>query len=113
MSKSQRTKGHNYERFIARWFRDCVGIDAKRRIQSRDGNEAPDVETPFFDVECKKQKAPVVRRALEQATKQARKGRYPVAICKWDDQRNADAVVAMRLEDFGELVREWHERGLR
>ncbi len=53
-----RNKGHNYEREIAAFYRELFG-EAKRGLQSRDGDEAPDVivpQLPGIWVECKRYK---------------------------------------------------------
>jgi hypothetical protein len=55
MGKYQRTKGHNFERLVAKMFRRWWP-EARRGYQYRDGAEAPDVVgTPFW-VECKNHK---------------------------------------------------------
>ena len=52
---SNRTKGHSFERLIARQLRE-FWPDARRGLQYQDGHDCPDVVgTPFF-IECKRMK---------------------------------------------------------
>lgn len=108
---ARRRKGHDYERKIARWLRDCIGLPARRTWQFRSGEEAPDVTAGPFAVETKHQKSPNVRAALEQACASANPGQWPLAVVKWNGMADKDAIVAMRAEDFEDLVVEWRERG--
>lgn len=96
MGKHQRTKGHNFERRVARCMR-AVWPDAKRGYQVRGGtSEAPDVDgTPFY-IECKVGQRPVIRRALKQASSNT-DGRPPMAVTKVDCE---EPVVTMYLGDF-------------
>jgi Holliday junction resolvase len=56
MSKMSRTKGHSFEREIARKFRRWFP-NARRGLQYQDGEHCPDVQgTPFY-IECKRYKA--------------------------------------------------------
>jgi hypothetical protein len=59
-----------------------------------------------FWIEAMRGRKPNVRAALKQAEASAPKGRVPVAVIR-DDR--AAAFVALSLEDFLELVREWWE----
>jgi hypothetical protein len=72
---------------------------------------APDVLAPGFVVECKAAKRTSPGPALRQAVREA-KGRigWPIAVCK-DNRR--EPMVAMRLQDFVALVRDWHELRMR
>jgi len=88
MGKYQRTKGHNFERWVARSFRHIFPA-AKRGLQSRNGGkEAADVEIPFFHVECKVGARPNVFAAISQARQDILKSnvvtRVPLAIIKKD-----------------------------
>ena len=97
MGKSERLKGHNFERQVVhalRWiFHRCA-----RGFQTRGGtNEEPDItNTPFY-LEIKASKRnPSVAGALEQA-EAATDGRMPVAICKKDRE---EPVVGMRMNHW-------------
>lgn len=103
--KSSRRKGHNYERELVHRFREVMpGAEIKRGIQYRSGQEVPDVDCPIFWPELKRGKKPNPRAALKQAIEAAPKGKIPIAIIR-DDR--AEAFVAVRLEDFFDIVREW------
>jgi hypothetical protein len=100
-----RRKGARFERAIVHRFREVMpGTEIRRGLQSRSGEEVPDVDVPCFWPELKHHRRTNVRAALEQAVTTAPKGRWPIAVCK-DDQK--PALVAMDLEDFLDLVSEW------
>ena len=106
-------KGHTFERDIAKKFKDLYALffgskipfDFKRGIQSVDGTDAPDVETPHFYIECKfHSQEPNIRKALEQAYKARKKTdkRYVIAITKTNYQK---PIVGMYLEDFFNFIK--------
>jgi len=113
--KASRTKGHGFEREIAAWLRETVGIDAKRGLsQPRGGTaEEPDVLTPGgwpLWLELKRGKKTDARAALRQARNaivSAGADCWPVAICR-DDQEEATAM--MPLELLGLLLLLWDRR---
>ena len=86
------------------------GAKVRRGLQARGGDEVPDVDVPCFWVETKHHRHTNIKAALRQAIEDASKGRWPVAVCK-DDRE--DAVVAMQLDDFLDLVTEWWMRSER
>ena len=102
MSKSQRTKGHSFERQTAIAMR-AIYPEAKRGLQSRGGTgEAPDVDgTPWF-IECKVGAKPPHRRAWEQA-RDASDGRVPVAVIK------QDRAETLAILEFSALLELWAE----
>ena len=105
MGALSRSKGRRYEQELARLFREAMpGAEVRRGLQCRGGGEVPDVDCPVFWPEAKRGRKPNVRAALRQATDAAPKGRVPVAVIR-DDR--AEAFVALSLDDFLELVREW------
>jgi len=106
MGASQRLKGHNWEREVARRLRKVMpGCGAKRGLQTRFGSsEEADVEIPCFHVECKVGKKTRIMAALNQAVEAEKKGRWPIAVCK-DDRK--PPVVLMRLDDFEEILGQW------
>ena len=105
MGAHSRRKGRRYEQELVHLFRDVMpGADVRRGLQSRGGEEVPDVDCPVFWLEAKRGKKPNVRAALRQATDAAPKGRIPLAVIR-DDR--AEGFVALSLDDFLELVREW------
>ena len=108
MGRASRRKGHDWEREVATRFREIFGNEQVRRgLQSRSGEEVPDVEVPCFWIECKREKRTNPRAALTQAVDAATKGRIPIAVCK-DDRR--DPIVTLLLDDFLELVGEWWQQ---
>ena len=113
--RASRTKGHGFEREVAAWLREKVGIEAKRGLsQPRGGTaEEPDVLTPGgwpLWLELKRGKKTDSRAALRQARNAiANSGAdcWPVAICR-DDQE--DATAMMPLELLGLLLLLWDRR---
>lgn len=117
MGAYQRRKGHNFEREMARWFREALpGCDAKRGFQTRGGGaEAPDVLVPGLHVECKRGRQPNIRRAYQQAVedadarqKKATQRDLPLAITRDD---HGHALVTLSLEDFRPLLQLWFSHG--
>lgn len=111
MSASQRTKGHNWEREVARRFREIMpDVEVRRGQQGWGGEQGADVEVPGFWVECKVGKLTNPRAALKQADEdrlaagERGVGRRPLAVCK-DDRK--PPFVMLSLEDFLDLVAEW------
>ena len=104
MPVNGRRKGHDFEREMTRAFRELMPGDPtiRRGLQYRDGAEAPDVETQFFHVECKRGRKPNPRAALAQAERDCDPNRRPIAIIK-DDR--CKPFVVMSFELFSELVR--------
>ena len=103
--KSSRTKGHNYERELARELLDRLPhLSPKRGLQSRGGDEVADVEMGYLHIEAKRGAKPNPRAALAQAIRDATaqgRGKVPVAVVR-DDRK--EAFVVMTLEDFIGLV---------
>lgn len=83
--RASRTKGHDFERAVARWFRQR-GIPAKRGWQARGGGkEEADVmiEAPYH-IECKALARSAVYGHMDQAIRDCPAGRVPVVIMKAD-----------------------------
>ncbi len=106
MGAAERRKGIAWEREVVHVLSEVFGSEKVHRgLQFRDGAECADVVVPAFHVECKRGKRTSPKSALAQATQDsAGKGLWPVAVCKDDKQ---DPIVAMHLDDFVELLREW------
>jgi hypothetical protein len=110
MGASQRRKGHNYEREIARQLRE-IFPGARRGLQYQDGVGCPDVAGAGpFHVECKRGRLPNPRAALAQAEGDAAEGMIPIAVIR-DDR--AEAFCVIRWDNFLDFIREWKERGER
>jgi len=109
MSRFEREKGKRGEREVAALLREIFPT-AKRGWQSRNGSDAPDVDgTPFW-IEVKRHKRAKMRPAIRQAIQDvaiAGDKRPPVAFTRSDGE---DWFVAMRGEDWLDLVEEWKER---
>lgn len=106
MGKSQRIKGHSFERSVANDFKKIFG-EGKRGLQSRNGEDGvADVETPYFFIECKAHKKTPIRAALDQAIKNCPKEKIPLAILKDDYQ---DVCVYLKYNDFMAIIEEWHK----
>ena len=105
--KAARRKGHDWEREVARRFGAVFGEDRVHRgLQYRTGAECPDVICPGFWIECKRGHQTCPKGALRQASQDSEgKGVWPIAVCKNDCK---PAHVTMALDDFLELVGEWH-----
>jgi len=109
--KSSRTKGHDFERFVARVLRLSYP-DARRGKQYTGGREA-DVEGTPFRIECKRLadvKLGDVKRALLQAEADAE---------EWDDDRPCIAIhrtdrekafVTMKLTTAAHLIEKYFWR---
>jgi hypothetical protein len=106
MGASQRRKGHDFERWVARRLRETLpGCEAKRGYQSRGGGaEAADVVSTLpYHIECKRGRKPLVRAALEQAMGDAKPGMLPMAVIK-DDR--GKPFVCLDFEDLLEILQE-------
>lgn len=99
MGKSERTKGHNFEREIAAAVRPYFP-NACRGLQYRDGADAPDVENTPYHFECKVGKRPNIKAAMQQA-KEATDGRPCVVVTKQDRQ---EVLVTINLQLFLEFL---------
>lgn len=103
-----RTKGHNFERAVARWFREH-GIPAKRGWQSRGGGkEEADVMIDLpYHIEAKALARSAVYKYMEQAVMDSGKGGIngdvPVVILKADRK---PWLAIMLAEDWIENVKE-------
>ena len=109
MSKLSRTKGHSYEREIAREFKEMGFPTAERQLEYQI-SEAFGVDlknTDPFLVQCKRgrkwasiSKIKEIKRAFEQY--------IPLLITKGDRE---ESVVCMYLRDFKELVKTNQNKG--
>lgn len=102
--KTSRTKGHSYEREIAKRLRE-EGLypEAKRHLEvQRSECKGYDLDnTPPFKIQCKRNKkyAPITK--LEEPVPDLEEGEVPLLITKGDRQRD---VVCLYLDDFIELL---------
>ncbi len=103
--RGSKRKGADWERELVLRFREVMpGGDVRRGLQSRGGQEVPDVDAAPFWIEAKRGRKPNIRGALKQVTSDAAPGRIPLTVIR-DDR--AAPIVALTLEDFLDLVSEW------
>lgn len=103
--KASRRKGHDWEREVARRFREVVA-EGKRGLQYQEGVKPPDVIAGPFAIECKKGKRTDIKGAMKQAEESSPPGTYAIAVTR-DDR--APALVTVEMDDFLEMVGEWQE----
>lgn len=111
MGKLSRTKGHNFEREIARQYREALPHDADEIVRGQQGSGAvePDVRVPGLWVECYHGKEPLRRarlRKLSQALRDCDTGRVPVAVTREHGTRRDDVYATLTLGDLADLVAE-------
>lgn len=122
---NQRQKGHTFERWFARWFREVFadrGGTAQRGWQSRGGGkEEADVETAVhgralpIHWECTHGKAPSVWAKYAQAVDDADSDEVPILVVKRDRGR---PMVFLSLEHFEPFLKAfvqhwWFQKKLR
>ena len=103
--RGARAKGANFERDLAKLFRQYLDIEAQRGLgQTRGGGEEiADVEMKYIHVEAKRHKRCNIKAALNQAISDcSQKEKIPVAITK-DDRK--PILVTMKFEDWIEVFK--------
>jgi len=105
--RASRRKGHDFERHVAARLACVFGNgEVRRGLQYRDGADCPDVIAPGLWIACKRGRLTNPRAALRQAVADSTgKGLWPLAITKDDGDA---AHVTMLLDDFFDLLAEWH-----
>lgn len=94
-----------WELTLARRFREAMpGAEAPLAVHGLRAVERGDVVAPDFSVNATADRRTRVRAALRQAIADAPAGAWPIAICN-DDR--LPPFVAMRLDDFLDLLAEW------
>lgn len=104
MGRSQRRKGHDFERWTVRQLR-AVGFAARRGLQSQDGSAAADVEGTPLRFECKIGKSVSVRAALRQLERDGEAADDPrprVVVAR--DHGDPDPFVVLPWLDFLRLL---------
>jgi hypothetical protein len=100
MSSYQRTKGHNFERWVAQQLRP-IFPDAARGFQTRGGTaEETDIKGTPYAIECKVGAQPNIRAAMAQV-QAAQPDGTPVVVTKRDREC---PLVTMRFEDWVALI---------
>ena len=107
--KRSRTKGHNFERWLVNFLKEHFkGCHTHRGLQSQ-GAVVPDVFLEFPDGvsawwECKVGARPNIKKALEQAERDALKAsnhKSLILTCVKFDRE--EPIVSMRLQEFVRL----------
>lgn len=100
MGKSQRTKGHSYEREVVNDLRDTFGIDVSRNLtQTRDSGG--DILLDDFLIECKRRAGIAVYEWIKQAEKSCNKHQKPIVVCRADGEKS---LAIMKWDDFKKLL---------
>ena len=99
--RSNRRKGQANERRVAALYRAIYGDKVKRGRQSRQGDDAADVEGTDLWLECKAGATVSVLAALDQAERDS-DGRIPVVHVRIHNRRR---YVALREDDWMGIVR--------
>jgi Holliday junction resolvase len=103
MSKSQRDKGHQFERDVVNVLK-MHGYEASRNLtQTRDSGG--DINLPRWLFECKRYAKIAVYTWLDQAIKSAKGNQRPVVVAKADRKEDKKAQAAAR-EAQSKLKRE-------
>ena len=105
--RGARIKGANFERELAKLFRDKIGIEAQRGLaQTRGGGaEVADVHMDYLHIEAKRHKICSIKKALDQAIEDSKdKDKLPVAITK-DDRK--PILVTMLFDDWVEIFKQY------
>lgn len=104
--RASRNKGKRGERELASILRVDYGYESARRGQQFCGKngDADVVGLPGIHIEVKRTEKLSLYDALSQARHDARSGEMPAVFHRRD---NCDWIVAMRLDDWMNLYREW------
>lgn len=96
MGKSQRVKGHQFERDLAISLR-TLDPTAKRHLEYQEG-AGYDIDTKLpLTIQCKAGARPPWLKSIMEAIKVAPQGRYPVGAVKVD---NVGEFAVMQWDDF-------------
>jgi hypothetical protein len=117
MSRASVIKGKVFERELAAYLRETLGLavhrtSATQQIQDRTRGHADLIGLPFLALEAKRTEALNIRSALRQAIVNAQPPEIPVVVTRRNRETLPDAIVALRLSDFIPLYRAFlAERG--
>lgn len=102
MSKLSRTKGHGYEREIAKRLR-LVFPSARRQLEynARDANGVDIQETGRYKIQCKRGRKYASVAALKEVICDEALGDVPVLVTKADNERD---LVVIPFEEFLDLL---------
>ena len=107
---NSRQKGARAERQFRDKLREA-GFEARRGQQYSGDPEAPDVKCKELDrlmhFEVKAVENLSIFKAIDQAIRDCGKGRWPIVT---HTKNNKPWLITMQLEDWLDLIKEWHER---
>jgi HJR/Mrr/RecB family endonuclease len=98
--RSARRKGHQFERDIAKLFREAGYYQACRQLEYQQGLGVDLANTGKYDIQCKRSKKAISLSAIQEVPRKA--NRIPVLVAKQD---NMDTLVALPLKHFMELIK--------
>jgi hypothetical protein len=101
MGKSQRNKGHMWERQIARDLH-VVDPTAKRNLEYQEGGTRDIVTRLPFKIQAKNQKVPTFLQAIKEANQDKQKDEMGLGVVK---VTNKGEYAIMTWEDFLKLLR--------
>lgn len=106
MTINSNAKGKRFERTVAEWFRENLGVKARRGQQFSGGPESPDVVVPGLPIhiEAKAVEAFNLYKALEQAKNDCGE-KLPVVVHKKNNKPMVFIVEADRVLEFAQLMR--------
>lgn len=97
MGKSERTKGHNFEREVAKAFRQLYP-ESMRQLEYQIGLGV-DVKAGPFDIQCKRNKKWCPLSKIKEVPDSP--GRVPLLVTKGDREKT---LVAMELDVFLKIL---------
>lgn len=102
MSKLSRTKGHSFERSIAKLIRHLYP-ESRRHLEYQDAeaNGVDLVNTGYYRIQCKRGRRYASLSAIEEVTADELLGEVPILITQGDHKR---ILVAMPFEEFLRLI---------
>jgi len=100
MSKYQRTKGANFERWTVNRFQRAGFTEAARNLNDVVDGRGVDVETNRFAIQCKAYKKPPSTSKLEEVDDPTR---FPLLVAKGDRKK---VTVTMYLEDWLSIMQD-------
>ena len=113
MGRSQRAKGHRFERMVAAKAR-ILGLLAKRGLQSRGGQDEPDVCLEGGVIECKARAGqysmPSAIDALVRLKNENKEKKFYALAVKLDYKM---PVVMMSLDDWLAMIRDVSQPSLK
>lgn len=103
MGKLSRTKGHSFEREIARLLK-CVFPNARRHLEyhQRDANGIDLIETGPYKIQCKRGRKYASLSKIKEIQAFEELGDVPVLVTKGD---NEPILVALPIDEFIYLLK--------